>query len=108
MLALFSFNCKFMLNRLLFCISVHGCNNRSTNHSSGITMMVREKYLNDGFIVWAKNFSFLKNDHITHIDEGVYSWLLRFSDYISETAFRDTFGQCMYETLNEVNFAKAK
>lgn len=38
----------------------------------------------------------------------VWSWSIRFNDATNETAFREMFGQCMWETLNESSWAKVK
>ncbi|KAI9028570.1 VID27 cytoplasmic protein-domain-containing protein [Hyaloraphidium curvatum] len=41
-------------------------------------------------------------------DNQIWSWSIRFNDATNETAFREMFGQCLWETLNESSFAKVK
>ncbi|KAK9707718.1 Vacuolar import and degradation protein 27 [Basidiobolus ranarum] len=39
---------------------------------------------------------------------SVYSWSLKFTDPQQEQTFIESFGRCMYETLNRQNFSKVK
>ncbi|ORX95192.1 cytoplasm protein [Basidiobolus meristosporus CBS 931.73] len=54
------------------------------------------------------------NEHHSFIwcytdDNGyVYSWSLKFTDAQEEQIFIESFGRCMYETLNQQNFSKVK
>jgi hypothetical protein len=41
-------------------------------------------------------------------ERKVWSWSIRFNDATNESAFREMFGQCMWETLNESSWAKVK
>lgn len=41
-------------------------------------------------------------------ENKVWSWSIKFNDNTNESTFREMFGQCMWETLNESSWAKVK